>query len=419
MAEKTASHQAGAAKPFSAKTFRRCLLALFAASGAAGLIYEIVWVRQFTLVLGASTDAVTIVLAVFMAGLGIGAWLLGKVADRFEENGLVRCYVLLEIGIALYGLLLPLLLHGAQSAYAAFHQAFQPSAVTANALCLLVAFLLLIVPTTLMGATLPVLSRYLIRAKSQIPVTVSQLYGWNTLGALLGTVAAGYVLLPELGVWRTSLVAIGINFLVAAAFWAAHRVATLTSLVESLTEAAGAVAVRAAGQRRSSGFERAVVAAFALSGFAAMVYEVAWTRTLSMILGTTTFSFTTMLATFLLGIALGSMLFRRLQRLATPINLLIWMQYLVAFSALATLPLFEKLPVIYLSLHGMTSQGWMSIQLLRFALAALVILVPTFAMGVTFPAVSALFVENTEVLGRRLGTAYGCNTLGAVLGVRG
>jgi spermidine synthase len=159
------------------------------------------------------------------------------------------------------------------------------------------------------------------------------------------------------------------------------------------------------------------LAAFAISGCAAMLYEVAWTRTLTMILGTTTFSFTTMVATFLLGIALGSIVFARLRKFFSPVTLLVWLQYVIAFSVLLTIPLFEILPMLYLSLGGIAGQSWLSLQLVRFVLAGLVMLVPTLALGVTFPAVAAVLVEKTEILGRRLGAAYGLNTLGAVTGV--
>ena len=413
------AHDHRARAPISnidAQLLRRILLVLFTLSGGAGLMYQILWVRQFTLLLGASTYAVTIVLAVFMAGLGLGAWLFGKVADRFDEHKLARSYVLLEIGIGLYALMLPWMLAWAQGAYTAFCQFHGPSLPLLNALRLVLAFLLLIVPTTLMGATLPVLSRYIVRTKAQIPVTVSWLYGLNTVGALVGAVAAGYLLLPTLGIAITNLLAVGVNFLVAIAFWSVHWLAASTTLVKSLTESGGSVAVRTQAARKLTGGQKSALAAFAISGFAAMLYEVAWTRTLTMILGTTTFSFTTMVATFLLGIALGSVLFSSLRKLASPTKLLVWLQYVVGFSVLLSIPLFEILPMLYLSLDEITGESWVSVQLVRFLLAALVMLVPTLALGATFPAVAAVLVGKTEILGRRLGDAYGFNTVGSVLG---
>lgn len=396
--------------PIATSPFRIVLLLLFALSGAAGLIYEIVWVRQFTLVLGASAYAVTIVLAVFMGGLGAGAWLAGKGIDRFDARRLAGSYALLELGIGLYALAFPVLLQVAEAGYAAVFQAYQPGLVAANALRLAVAAALLLVPTGLMGATLPVLSRYVVRAQAQIPVTVSWLYGMNTLGALAGTLTAGYLLLPRLGVRETTLVAVALNGLVAAAFWGLAR-----RTPRDVPRRAPRVATPALrpGYRR---VEKAVVVAFALSGFAAMLYEVAWTRTLALILGTTTFSFTTMLATFLLGLALGSVLFARFQRWASPLALFVALEFVVAFAVVVTLPLFEKLPLVFLSLHRWAVASWAELQVVRFLLAALMMLVPTLALGATLPAVVAILVPETDVLGRRLGAAYGLNTLGGVLG---
>jgi len=238
----------------------------------------------------------------------------------------------------------------------------------------------------------------------------------NTVGALVGAGLAGYVLLPTLGAHAAGIIAVAVNFAVGSGFWLVHRLAATSPGIESLTQSSGPVGVAAGPSPRFSALERALVLAFAASGFASMLYEVAWTRTLTMILGTTTYSFTTMLVTFLLGIALGSLLFGALQRLGTPKNLFVWIQSLAAFSVLLTIPLFEKLPVIYLTLHGFLPGSWMAVQVLRFALAALVMLVPTCALGATFPIVSAAFVGDTTVIGRQLGRVYAMNTVGTVLG---
>lgn len=407
--------KSGTVNRVDAHPLRWVFFALFTLSGVAGLIYQVLWARQFTLVLGASTYAVTVVLAVFMAGLGLGAWVLGKMADRYDENQLARCYVLLEVGIAAYALLLPWLLRGAEAGYTTLCRAAAPSLSTINATRLLVAFALLILPTSLMGATLPVLSRYVIRNRSRISVNVSWLYGLNTLGALCGAVAAGYLLLPAVGMAQTNFVAVAVNALVAVAFWIAHRM-TLATPSEAASESRQRVTIGSEPAGPLSPLEKTALVAFAISGFAAMLYEVAWTRTLTMILGTTTFSFTTMVATFLFGIAAGSLLFAGLRRLMSPGRLLVWLQWVIALSALLAIPLFERLPLLYLSLDHLVGESWAAAQVVRFALAALVMLVPTLALGVTFPAVAALLVGKTEILGRRLGRAYGINTIGAVLG---
>ncbi len=392
---------------------RVALFMLVALSGAAGLIYEIVWMREFTLVLGASTYAVTIVLAVFMGGLGLGAWLLGKRADRYSARQLLRLYVMLEIGLALYALGFPLLILAGQSIYVWVYQAWQPGLLIANALRFVLASAVLVVPAVLMGGTLPVLTRVLVRAESRVSLTVSWLYGMNTLGAFAGTLSAGYALVPYLGMRRATLAAAAANLLVAAGVWMLCRARSSSTRPE---QTAGAVATPSGTEARPGLVEQAVILVLAISGFASMLYEVAWTRTLTLIVGTTTYSFTTMLATFLLGIGLGSLLFPWLRRRTGAVQLLAALQYTAALSALATIPLLERLPLVYLSLQSAASTAWLGTQLVRFSLAAMVMLLPTIALGATFPAVIAVLVGNVDTSGRRFGMAYGLNTLGSVLG---
>ncbi len=386
-------------------------MALFALSGATALMYEVVWVRQFTLVLGASSYAVTITLAAFMSGLGLGAWILGRVSDSLNEKQLIQTYIGLELAIGAYSLILPLLLGWAQSGYVTFHQTHQPELLVSNGLRLCLAFLLLLVPSTFIGATLPVLSRYLIRMKSHIPLTISKLYALNTLGALAGTVLTGYTFLPLLGVRSTTLIAVAINFFVAGAFWLVNVV------ICSFEKGPRETVVRSSRPDiPATPIQKALLFGFCISGAAAMFYEVAWTRTLSMVLGTTTFAFTTMLATFLVGIALGSAVYSFVQRFVSGVRLFIGLQFLAAFSVLLSIPLFEQLPMIFLSMHGWWADTWFDIQVIRFFLAASVMLIPTLALGTLLPAVSAIFIKETDHLGKRLGTAYGLNTLGNVIG---
>lgn len=391
----------------------RILLGLFFLSGIAGLMYEVIWVQQLTLVLGASTYAVTVVLISFMLGLAIGAWLIGNLVDRLTEHNLLGVYVLLEIAIGAYSLLFPFLLGLAEGQLVSFYQAYQPGPFLFNSIKLLLALGLLIVPTTLIGATLPVLAKYVVRERKNISLRVSQLYAANTLGALTGVVVTGYFFLPLLGVIKTTWLAVGANFSIAAGFW----------LVRVLAAAGMQPAnqpVRSAASD-SDGLimtlqQKAVLISFALSGVAAMFYEVAWTRTLCMILGTTTYAFTTMLATFLVGIALGSWIYALIPRAISRLKLFIMLQILIVFSVLLSIPVFEQLPLLYLSLHQLWVSSWLDLQFLRFALAMLVMLLPALALGSLFPVVSDIFITQTSHLGRRLGKVYAFNTLGSALG---
>lgn len=380
-------------------------------SGAAALMYEIAWVRQFSQVLGASSHAVTLTLTTFMAGLALGSWVLGKTADRLGERGLAGTYVSLEACIGLYALILPALLAVAESVLVWFHRTWHPVPFFYDMFRFAVSFCLLILPTTLIGGTLPVLSRFLIRSRNLVSTGISRLYAANTLGAVAGTLAAGYALLPQLGIRFTTFVAVGMNVFVAVVFWYLCRGKALSR--GRTLEPAPAEGRVGTGMNR---LQQVVVMGFFFSGFAAMLYEVAWTRTLQMILGTTTFAFTTMLSTFLVGIALGSLAYRLVSRYVSPATLFVVLQVVIGLSALFTVPLFEKLPFLFISLRGSWADSWLDVQVVRFVLAALVMAVPTLAMGTLLPAVSALVIERTGHLGGRLGKAFAWNTFGNLLG---
>ncbi len=400
------------AKPYQSKLFYLLIFGLFACSGAAGLIYEVVWVRQLTKVLGASSYAVSIVLVAFMAGLGLGSWLLGRMADRLNEAWLVKVYAALEVGIGCYALFFSSLLDWAESGYISFYQQFNPNLLNFHLFKLALAFLLLVIPTTLMGATFPVLCRYLVRKKNLASLGISGLYAANTFGAIVGTLMAGYFLLPAFGIYSTSLVGVFFNLVAAFGLFGVQQ------LVKGQANDFAAYPVISRDDRKDSMtvFQWSIALGFGMSGAAAMFYQVAWTRTLSMILGTTTFAFTTMLATFLTGIALGSATYGLWPKSFSRSKLFVFFQLLAGFSALFTTPLFEKLPVLYISLHNNWVSTWLDMQGVRFVLAAIIMLVPTFALGSMFPVVTSLLVDKLGRLGQRVGKAYALNTLGAVFG---
>ncbi|MFN2386085.1 MAG: fused MFS/spermidine synthase [Thermoanaerobaculia bacterium] len=192
--------------PSATPSKRRLLLFLFTLSGACGLVYEIVWMRRLALVFGSTTLAVSTVLASFMGGLALGSWWIGRRADRRPEKAL-RLYALLEIAIGAIALAIPLLFRGV----AAMYLSLAPALEQTPRLFLIVQFLLLapviVVPTMLMGGTLPLLARYLIHRLPELAGRIGALYAANTLGAAAGVTAATYFLLPAYGISSTELLA--------------------------------------------------------------------------------------------------------------------------------------------------------------------------------------------------------------------
>lgn len=382
-------------------------------SGAAGLLYQVVWTRMLTQIFGNTTYAIATVLSAFMAGLAIGSYVFGQIADRGKNDFLL--YGLLEAGVGVYGFLVPWIFIVVQKAYAPIFGLNQSYPFVFNLILFFLSFVVLVFPTLLMGATLPVLSRFFVRSFAQFGQRVGDLYATNTLGAVIGCAAGGFFLIPTLGMRATVFVAAGVNMVIAAVIVIVDRLRD-KSPVEAPVQPA-AEAANPTDAPSSSWPAVVLLVSFALSGFASLVYENAWTRSLTMVIGSSIYSFSTMLVTFLVGLALGGFIYARFlgqreARLSSFGLIELW----VGLSALATIPLFEKLPLIFIRLlHGFGDTFTVFLYLQIF-LSALVMFIPTVLLGMTFPLVARLFTQNLYHVGSGVGSSYAANTVGAVLG---
>ena len=384
-------------------------------SGAAGLIYQVVWTRMLTQIFGNTTYAIATVLSAFMAGLAIGSYWFGKIADRGKNDFLL--YGLLEAGVGVYGFLVPWLFAGAQNLYGPIFGLNQSYPFLFNLVLFFLSFILLVFPTLLMGATLPVLSRFFVRSFANFGRRIGDLYATNTLGAVVGCAAGGFFLIPTLGMRATVFVAASANMVIALVILVVDRIRDRAPL--EFVEEPAAVSTAAPQQPRvsSSRLDWVLLVSFALSGFASLVYENAWTRSLTMVIGSSIYSFSTMLVTFLVGLALGGFIYARVlgqgeARLSTFGVIELW----VGLSALATIPLFEKLPLIFVRLlHGFGDTFTVFLYLQIF-LSALVMFLPTVLLGMTFPLVARLYTQSLYRVGSGVGSSYAANTVGAVLG---
>ncbi len=220
--------------------FRLCRVGLivyicFFISGAAGLIYEVVWARQLSLFLGITTYANTAVITAYMAGLAAGSLIIGRLADRYGDS--LRLYAWLEMGVGLYAAATPWLFTWIQSAYAGLAGSLGISGPASHLLRFALALIGMLMPTFLMGGTLPLLIRGLTGNLPNLAMVTGRLYGINTLGATLGTWAAGYLLLPGLGVRRTIFLGVFMNLAVAAAIFALRRRLSMAEGTAELVEA--------------------------------------------------------------------------------------------------------------------------------------------------------------------------------------
>ncbi len=386
----------------------------FFLSGIAGLMYQVLWIRQLSLIFGTTSFAVSTVLAAFMGGLALGSFWFGKIADRRRDH--LRIYALLEIGIAVYCLLLPFLFKGVTGIYTAAYHSIGENFYLMSLLRFAISSLLLVLPATFMGATLPVLSRFVVRRLDQFGSGFGKLYGLNTFGAMIGCFSAGYLLIGTVGVWRTTWIAAGLNVLVAVLAWRLYKGG---SIEEAGAEPAAGSSDSSTSDRPAafSGYQRILILAVGMAGAASLVYEVAWTRILALVLGSSVYAFSAMLTTFLLGIALGSLIVSLFaDRFGSPSRAFVVVQGLVAISAMAITPHFDRLPEFFITLFAKVGDTFWSFQMVQFTCTVVVMLLPTILIGAALPLAAKAFTEQISSLGRSVGRVYASNTIGAILG---
>jgi len=357
---------------------------LFVMSGACALTYQVVWSRLLAEIFGVTAFAVSTVLVSFMGGMALGAYWLGTRVDRSARP--LRIFALLEAGIGAYGLLLPLLLAAAGAIYDRLFPMLPDSFLLKSAIRFVMSLSLLLFPTILMGGTLPALGRGLLQRKDRVGFAVGLLYFVNTLGAALGCFLAGFWLLPKLGLSGTTRLAVVLNFAVAVTAYLVDRRDPPAPVDDRPT--AGAAPVESGALTEPASWPLWVACA---SGFAALAFEVIWFRVLVLVFGSTVYSFSAMLAVFLLGLAIGSAVFGPWSdRTRSPVRLLALAQAGVAICALGGSLAVNHIPLLFLRTirdFGITYEGMTATKLL---LSLLTILPPALAFGGTFPVVVRL-----------------------------
>ncbi|USW94009.1 fused MFS/spermidine synthase [Pseudomonas proteolytica] len=365
-------------------------------SGAAALVYQVLWIKQLSLVVGVEVYAITTGISAFFAGLALGSLLFGRWADRLARP--LVLYAALEIFVAVLGVGATLALGMAASPFAWLEQRI-------GLLAWILPFALVGLPALLMGGTLPVLVRALNVDAKDLGQAGGRLYAANTAGAIVGTLLTAFVLIATFGVRGSALVAALLNLLAAAGalLYVRHR-ATPTS-TPSKTQPA-----------------RLALVLYAIAGGVALGYEVVWSQSIVQFMSTRTYAFAVVLATYLAGLFIGSQLMaRRVERLRDPwgvFGLLIAGAGLVALLEIALLGrwlvlLQTQAEALVLSLGGVELAGMSA----RFAIAALcIVFVPTLLLGAAFPLALRLSVGSAHV-GRDVGAVVAFNTLGGIVGV--
>ncbi len=381
-------------------------------SGLCALVYQTTWLRQFRLIFGASTLATAAVLAIFMAGLGLGSLILGKRADRSARP--LQFYANLEFLIALSaGLSIPLLFV-IQKIYIAAGGSVTLGPVMASAVRLLLAALVLGIPTFLMGGTLPAAARAVESIDDPSRRRLALLYGLNTLGAVTGALLSTFLLLEQFGNRKTLIIAVLLNVLVAVAARSMSREAD-TDPSMSATEVPEEPRNPRNDLEETSLPPAIVYGASAAVGFSFLLMELVWYRMLSPLLGGTTFMFGLILAIALLGIGLGGAAYSVLRGRATAGSFALTCS-LEAAAMIIPFALGDRIAVLTNLLRPLSVLGFPGDVLAWTVVTMIVIFPAAFISGIQFPILIGLLGKGREAIGRQVGAAYAWNTAGAIIG---
>src|SRR5215472_1063732 len=397
-------------------SLRALVIGIFFASGAASLVLQVVWFKQLQFVLGSATFSISVTVASFFFGLSVGSALGGRLADAVSRP--LRVYGFLELGLALVSFAVTALL----SHWSVWVGCMSPILDLASParLPLIVALSLAILslPTILMGATLPFLVKFVARSRSELARRIGLLYGFNTLGAAIGTLGVGFLLIGLLGVTGSSVCASILYVCVGGFALLAARHEPRASLLERKQAPADS-------QSPVLCASALLMGTFACSGFVSIAYEVVWFRFLTNISTSSVYAFAGMLSTYLFGLVIGALVCAKFlaphkDRLLRYFAIT---QFGIAVAATLTLAILGKATTFRLLLYPIISELIpVRVQMLLgddvsfFFICIAALILPTTLIGISFPLASELTVMRMSALGRRIGTLYASNTIGGVLG---
>ncbi len=401
-------------------TVHRLIFVFFFLSGLSSLVFEVIWARMLQQVFGTTSFAISTLLTAFMAGLALGSYLGGRIARRVGDQ--LRLYGILEGLIGLYALLVPVFLQVLPHLYGWLFNQFLDDFYLFSLLRFVAVFFILVIPTTLMGATLPLVSQWIADRQRLFQGQIGLLYGANTLGACIGCFSAGFLLLPTFGLSTTNSFFAALNGALAITVLLVSR--RLADAVESTpehqqasTDMEQAMGISAHPDPHPPWALSLILVGFAICGLASMSYQVLWTRAYLITLGSSTYSFTLVLTAVLVGIALGSAaLSPVVKRIRRPLFWFALLQFgVVAFAALSFYTL-NHIPLWLVHLLTNTIDSTVELYAFQFGLVALVVFIPSFLEGASFPVVIRAITARAQETGRDVGRAYAFNTTGAIIG---
>jgi spermidine synthase len=382
----------------SAMNNKTLLSICFLFSGTTSLALEIVWAKKLSYVLGNSLYGSSTVVAAFMAGLALGAYL--SRLPRFRNLPPIKLYASLQILIAIGGFISVPVIDSVEPLFAWMYQSLSQTQSVFLFVRFTVVFALVVLPVTLMGMTLPIVVEAIKGSEESTPRTGGVLYGVNTLGALLGTLAAGYWLIPTFGLLKATWLIAGVDLALALILFGLARSHLKPAQISEFVS------------RRKIVFIDWVIL---ISGFTAIALEVVWFRYLVNVFGASTYALTNMLATYLFGIAAGSLIGVKLLTKSTEkLRLLINLQLGVCFVTLFGITIYNFMPDFYINLYWWLggSGSFLNLFTAQISIALLVVLAPTLIFGAMFPVFLAYEKSESHPVSR----VYAYNTIGGIFG---
>ncbi|MBI2948430.1 MAG: fused MFS/spermidine synthase [Verrucomicrobia bacterium] len=447
---------------FSARRIFAVVAFCFLVSGMAGLVYQTVWARYLALFLGHTSYAVVAVLVAFMGGLALGNAWFGIRADRSEKP--LALYGWLEIGIGIYALLFPSYYTFCHDSFIFLAREWQPGSDGLLALKFVFSFLTILLPTFLMGATFPVLTKFVTRSLAELREKVAALYCINSAGAVLGCLVTDFWWIPAIGLEMTVFAGAALNLAVGlVALYVSNRIREGSSAATSVGTTAvtpdeptpsplpggqlaptapnaapllggagdgfmsreqgrkerGTLHNPSSEEQFSEAELRVAIVAIGFSGFVAMLYEVAWTRLLALALGSSTHAFSLMLVTFITGIAVGAWIVYAWKNLRRTFEAFAWAELALAGTLFVSMFFYEYLPYWFMKLASVVVRDESTYPVyhgLQALVCFSVMFIPTVCLGMTLPLASRIATAELARTGRSVGKVFAVNTLGTVLG---
>jgi len=384
---------------------------IFTISGFSGLIYESIWSHYLKLFLGHAALAQSLVLIIFMGGMAIGAWWASRFSEKLKSPILI--YVVVELIIGCFALIF----HDTfTSLISLLYESALPSINSpfiGSSLKWLSASLMILPQSILLGMTFPLMTAGILRRYPNSPGTnISTLYFANSIGAAIGVLASGFVLIKALGLPGTIFTAGILNIFLALVTWMILRIDVYTPTSKNL---------QTTQIKKDYKLENTFLLIACITGLASFIYEISWIRMLSMVLGSTTHSFELMLSAFITGLALGGLWIRKkIDTIDSPIIYLATIQIFMGIFAILTIPVyvqsFEWMSDVITTIDNQSDKGFFYFTVFSHVIALLVMLPATFCAGMTLPLITYVLLKN-NVGEKSIGKVYSINTLGAILGV--